>query len=160
MMIGLGFVVTGAAMIRLGKGYRMCSSKCKSLDKVYGVGKGGQNEIMQDEFCCLFYGYKSPCLACPLPKSLIDLIQDGSIDPNKFARFGERASWEKLEHENAKDCFRVLGLSERPRTVSGLKKAFKQKALGVHPDVGGSQAEFLQLVAAYETCLEIVKLGR
>ena len=47
------------------------------------------------------------------------------------------------------DPYVILGISEKA-TRDEIDKAFKKKAKEVHPDVGGSQQEFIKVNAAYE----------
>jgi hypothetical protein len=50
----------------------------------------------------------------------------------------------------APDYYRVLGVS-RGAKLSEIKAAWRTKAVGAHPDRGGSEAAFKELHAAYET---------
>ncbi len=54
------------------------------------------------------------------------------------------------------DSWSVLGITPGS-TEQEIKSAFRKKALKVHPDVGGSDAEFKELYAAFEECLYSVE---
>ncbi len=87
----------------LGKA-RLSSSSSSSSG---GSGKGlslsdNRSEVGADEFCCLFWGYESRCLTCPLPKAVLDLFDDGTLDPSKFRKFGNRREWsDDRRHEDS-----------------------------------------------------------
>ena len=51
-------------------------------------------------------------------------------------------------------CFHVLGLDEGGDTAA-VKRAFRRRALQLHPDRGGSHEGFIALVAAYEQALRL-----
>jgi hypothetical protein len=44
-----------------------------------------------------------------------------------------------------------------PYTLDDVKKAYKAKARGVHPDAGGKASEFVELTEAYKRALEYVE---
>lgn len=54
------------------------------------------------------------------------------------------------------DSWSILGIP-LGSTEQEIKSAFRKKALKVHPDVGGSDAEFKELYSAFETCLHSVE---
>ncbi|MFA1610525.1 J domain-containing protein [Halobellus rubicundus] len=51
------------------------------------------------------------------------------------------------------DAFEHLGVS-RPATVEEVRDAYRDRVLSVHPDHGGSEAEFKRLQEAYATARE------
>jgi len=51
------------------------------------------------------------------------------------------------------DPYNVLGVSPSA-TKSTMKNAYKKKAIGMHPDKGGSQEEFIKLQSAYEVLID------
>jgi hypothetical protein len=51
------------------------------------------------------------------------------------------------------EAFAYLGLS-RPATTEEVRDAYRDRVLSVHPDHGGSQAEFKRLQEAYATARE------
>jgi len=58
-------------------------------------------------------------------------------------------------------AFAVLGLDASKRiTLSDIKQAYRNKAKLLHPDKGGSEKEFKELVAAYELLTGKTKLKR
>lgn len=44
----------------------------------------------------------------------------------------------------------LLGLTEMPSDIGGLKAGFRRAAMRTHPDHGGNAAEFRAVYAAYE----------
>lgn len=50
------------------------------------------------------------------------------------------------------DCLNVLGLSA-PYSVKDVKRAYRRLALKTHPDLGGSNAEFIKLKQAHDSAL-------
>jgi len=54
------------------------------------------------------------------------------------------------------DNWSILGIPPSS-TEQEIKSAFRKKALKVHPDVGGSDAEFKELYSAFESCLHSVE---
>jgi len=54
------------------------------------------------------------------------------------------------------DNWSILGIPPNS-TEQEIKSAFRKKALKVHPDVGGSDAEFKELYSAFESCLYSVE---
>jgi len=58
-------------------------------------------------------------------------------------------------------AFAVLGLDVNKRiTLSDIKQAYRNKAKVMHPDKGGGEKEFKELVAAYELLIGKTKLKR
>jgi len=57
------------------------------------------------------------------------------------------------------DYYDLLGLSPRAEDEL-IKKAYRIKSKGAHPDTGGSQQAFLLLTEAYETLIDPVKRKR
>lgn len=54
------------------------------------------------------------------------------------------------------ECMAVLGLLP-PYTIEDVHKAYKARALAVHPDRGGSQSDFLALQEAYGQAQDYVR---
>ena len=48
-------------------------------------------------------------------------------------------------------CYAVLGL-QLDASIAEIRAAYKRRALEVHPDKGGSSAEFQLVLAAFEQC--------
>ena len=48
---------------------------------------------------------------------------------------------------------------EKITDMKELKKAYKQWAFKLHPDMGGSEAEFKAMSAEYEVCFKDIKAG-
>jgi len=123
---------------------------------------GGGDELWTGEFCCLFYGYRTRCLACPLPKAVQDLFEDGTLNASRFRAFGKKDKWQDYKkrefgaHDHSRahyeHCLDALGFSDkRPKTLRDIKTAFRKKAKELHPDVGGDDVSFREIVNAYET---------
>lgn len=60
-----------------------------------------------------------------------------------------------MPHDSAPPpCFLALGL-ERAGDETAVKRAFRRRALQLHPDRGGSHEGFIALVAAYQQALRL-----
>ena len=55
------------------------------------------------------------------------------------------------------DFFKTLGFDYMPTTTDEVEKAFRKKAAIVHPDKGGSNADFIAVRSAYEAAIKYVK---
>lgn len=63
----------------------------------------------------------------------------------------------KIDNKYAKYT-KILGLSIDNIDVNIVKKAYKQKALKLHPDKGGNEDNFKELNNAYSKILELLNL--
>ena len=59
----------------------------------------------------------------------------------------------EIEEQRVPPCFRALGMAEIG-DLAAVKRAFRVRALQVHPDRGGDQAAFVALFRAYEEALD------
>ena len=110
-----------------------------------------------EEFCCLVVGFPTRCATCPLPRAVQDLFMDGTLPPK--STFGRRAAWNRppaspAAHRSSNASYdaslAALGLQERPRRLSEIKRAFRARAKELHPDTGGSADAFRALIDAFE----------
>ncbi|GBG31169.1 Hypothetical Protein FCC1311_073902 [Hondaea fermentalgiana] len=136
----------------------------------------GHGDLWTGEFCCLFYGYRTRCQACPLPKGVQDLFEDGTLNASRFRAFGKRDQWQQRGGNDSRGpagamhdrslaqyemSLAALGLGEkRPKKLGEIKFAFREKAKELHPDVGGDNAAFRELVSAYELAKSLFALYR
>ena len=56
-------------------------------------------------------------------------------------------------------CFKAMRFSQRPTTEAEVEKQYRRMAKVMHPDAGGSDAEFTALNNNYRACMELVKGG-
>ena len=132
-----------------------------------------ESSVALNEFCCLFYGYETRCITCPLPKAVQDLFDDGTLRAENLRRFAKKKFWEQQQqhdwHTQAnmeyqgkrvdlKWALQVLGFEESsPKKKSDIKKLFKVRAKQLHPDTGGDVEAFKRLVRAYEIALALFR---
>jgi len=88
---------------------------------------------------------------------------DGTLNPDDFHKFGERKRWAGLDLVSAEfakydECLEKIGLDTKPKSEKELKKAFRLKCLKLHPDQGGSEAKFRELVDAYKSAKALFKM--
>ncbi len=60
-----------------------------------------------------------------------------------------------VEPDDHHACLRRLGLSW-PTTAAQVRRAYRRLARSSHPDAGGREEEFVELVSAYEQALRLV----
>jgi hypothetical protein len=56
-------------------------------------------------------------------------------------------------------ALRTLGIDFLPADAQALKSAFRAASLRTHPDVGGSEAAFRAVYAAYERLIRLCKVA-
>ncbi len=53
-------------------------------------------------------------------------------------------------------CFAALGFDETPQSAEEIKKRFQRLAKVMHPDAGGTEAEFCALRSNYERAVQLI----
>jgi hypothetical protein len=81
-----------------------------------------------------------------------NILADQEPWPSKRAPDRDEAV-RTLKAEHGPSLWQVLGLTSKA-TLTEIKRAYRLRALAVHPDRGGSDAAFRELQAAYESALE------
>ncbi len=57
------------------------------------------------------------------------------------------------------ECFKELGFEEMPEDIEEVKARYRTMAAQKHPDVGGSEEEFIRLQEAAEAAMKCMKKG-
>lgn len=65
-------------------------------------------------------------------------------------------NWEGSQPVFRADCFQVLGIG-LPCSRAEVRRAYKRLALKLHPDLGGSNADFIKLKQAHDSALRFAQ---
>lgn len=89
------------------------------------------------------------------PKKDTDSTESSCKSPGYVRLERPRGQQKRLSYILSNDPYNVLGVSPSA-TKSVMKNAFRHKAIGTHPDKGGSEEEFIRLHMAYDILIDDV----